>query len=220
MNGRRPPEGGGTTGEIHRGTDLQAPAAGWPALGGAGVPAPWPLHGWLQPMRDAPSLPCGVFTAGMWEFLQGPGLWTDVGPGGPSLAEGPWRAGASGEKGAWAAEPEDDVTWPCCPELSLGGRREERPVGLLGGTDRSVCGWWSPGWKASPGEQKHRQSSSVFRLSSLSRNTQRQNRFTFIKERLFLHKSQPVNDNPSSTKGGPTGEDSHTTSIRTDQTDV
>lgn len=54
--------------------------------------------------------------------------------------------------------PDDEVTWPCCPELGLGGRREEcwddRPVGLLGGTDKSVCWWWSLGWKASPGKPK------------------------------------------------------------------
>ena len=64
------------------------------------------------------------------------------------------------DKGAWAAAPgleeeEEELTWPCCPELCLGGTREEcwedRPVGLLGGTDRSECWWWSPGWNASPG---------------------------------------------------------------------
>lgn len=101
----------------------------------------------------------------MWEFLHGLDLWTAVGLSGLgefSLAEGPWRFGTSGEKGAWAATPppapDEEVTWPCCPELGFGGRSEEcwedRPVGLLGGTDRSVCWWWSLGWKASPGGWK------------------------------------------------------------------
>lgn len=99
-------------------------------------------------MREVLSLLCCVLTAGMWEFLQGLGLWRDVGLSGPeevSLAVGPCRFGTSGEKGAWAATPvpEEEVTWLCCPELCLGGRSEEcwedRPVGLLGGTDRSEC---------------------------------------------------------------------------------
>ena len=95
----------------------------------------------------------------MWAFLHGLGLWTDVGLlSGPeedevSLAVGLWRLGTSVEKGAWAAAPgleeeeeeEEELTWPCCPGLCLGGTREEcweeRPVGLLGGTDRSEC-WW------------------------------------------------------------------------------
>lgn len=99
-------------------------------------------------MIDVPSLLCCVFTAGMWEFLHGLGLWTDVGLSGLgelSLAVGPWRFGTSGEKGACAATPvpDEEVTWPCCPEFGFGGRSEEcwedRPVGLLGGTDKSVC---------------------------------------------------------------------------------
>lgn len=99
-------------------------------------------------MIDVPSLLCCVFTAGMWEFLHGLGLWADVGLSGlgePSLAEGLWRFGTSGEKDVWAATlvPDKDVTWPCCPQFGFGGRSEEcwddRPVGLLGGTDRSVC---------------------------------------------------------------------------------
>lgn len=99
-------------------------------------------------MIDVPSLLCCVFTAGMWEFLHGLGLWTDVGLSGLgelSLAVGPWRFGTSGEKGAWAATPvpDEEVTWLCCPEFGFGGRSEEcwedRPVGLLGGTDKSVC---------------------------------------------------------------------------------
>lgn len=69
-------------------------------------------------MMDVPSLLCCVFTAGMWEFLHGPGLWTDDGLSGLeelSLAVGVWRFGTSGEKGAWAtaAAPDEDVTWLC-----------------------------------------------------------------------------------------------------------
>ena len=106
-------------------------------------------------MREAPSLLCCVLTAGMWEFLHGLGLWSDVGLSGPdgdeeaSLVAGAWRFGASGGKGAWAdATPGlvGEGTWPCCcpPKLCLGGKSEEecwddRPVGLLGGTDRSEC---------------------------------------------------------------------------------
>lgn len=84
----------------------------------------------------------------MWEFLHGLGLWTDVGLSGLgelSLAEEPWRFGTSGGKGVWAATPvpDEEVTWLCCPEFGFGGRREEcwedSPVGLLGGTDKSVC---------------------------------------------------------------------------------
>lgn len=84
----------------------------------------------------------------MWEFLHGLGLWTDVGLSGLGeliLAAGPWRFGTRGEKGACAATPvpQEEVTWPCCPEFGFAGRREEcwedRPVGLLGGTDKSVC---------------------------------------------------------------------------------
>lgn len=149
-----------------RRTDLQVPVVKWLALEVAAVPV-CPLHGWLQPMMDVPSLLCGKFTAGMWEFLHGLGLWMDVGLSGlgePSLAEGLWRFGTSGEKDVCAAAaaaaaaaavaPDDsEPVWPCCPQLGFGATSEEccedRPVGLLGGTDRSVC-WWSLGWKASP----------------------------------------------------------------------
>lgn len=106
-------------------------------------------------MREVPSLLCCVFTEGMWEFLHGLGLCTDVGLSGLgelSLAVGLWRLGTSGEKGAWAAmppPPQEEFTWPCSPEFDFSGRSEEcweeRPVGLFGGTDKSVCWWWSLG---------------------------------------------------------------------------
>lgn len=114
----------------------------------ATVPGLCPLQEWLQPTTDVPSLLCCAFTAGMWEFLHGLGLWTDVGLSGLReliLAAGPWRFGTRGENGACAATPvpQEEVTWPCCPEFGFAGRREEcwedRPVGLLGGTDKSVC---------------------------------------------------------------------------------
>lgn len=143
-------------------TNLQAPVVKWLTFEVATVPALCPLQGWLQPMMDVPSLLCCMFTAGMWEFLHGLGLWTDVGLSGlgePSLAVGLWRFGTSGEKDVWAATPAPDDSepaWPCCPQFGFGGTSEEcwedRPVGLLGGTDRSVCWWWSLGWKASPGQ--------------------------------------------------------------------
>lgn len=97
-------------------------------------------------MTAVPSLLCCVFTAGMWELLHGLGLWTDVGLSGlgePSLDEGLWRFGTSGEKDACAATLVLEFRCPCCPQLGFGGRIVEcwdgRPVGLLGGTDRSVC---------------------------------------------------------------------------------
>ena len=99
-------------------------------------------------MMDVPSLLCCEFAAGMWEFLQGLGLCTEVGLSGlgdPTLADVPWMFGISGENDVWAATPVPgrEFTWPCCPQLGFGGRSEEcwddRPVGLLGGTDRSVC---------------------------------------------------------------------------------
>lgn len=127
-------------------TNLQAPAVRWLMLGVGAVPVLCPLQGWLQPMTAAPSLLCCVFTAGMWEFLHGLGLWTDVGLSGlgePSLEEGLWRFGTSGEKDVCAATPVLEFRCPCWPQLGFGGRSVEcwdgRPVGLLGGTDRSVC---------------------------------------------------------------------------------
>ena len=141
-------------------TNLQAPAVRWLMLGTAAVPALCPLQGWLQPMTAVPSLLCCVFTPGIWEFLHGLGLWTDVGLSGlgePSLDEELWRFGTSGENEACAATPVLEFRCPCWPQLGFGGRRVEcwdgRPVGLLGGTDRSVCWWWSPGWKASPAQE-------------------------------------------------------------------
>lgn len=143
-------------------TNLQAPAVRWLMFGAGAVPVLCPLQGWLQPMTAVPSLLCCVFTAGMWELLHGLGLWTDVGLSGlgePSLDEGLWRFGTSGEKDACAATLVLEFRCPCCPQLGFGGRIVEcwdgRPVGLLGGTDRSVCWWWSLGWKASPAQQRH-----------------------------------------------------------------
>lgn len=165
-------------------TNLQAPVVKWLTFEVATVPALCPLQGWLQPMMDVPSLLCCMFTAGMWEFLHGLGLWTDVGLSGlgePSLAEGLWRFGTSGEKDVWAATPAPDDSapaWPCCPQFGFGGTSEEcwedRPVGLLGGTDRSVCWWWSLGWKASPGQLNKKQAYYILLI------TKTQPAFTFI----------------------------------------
>lgn len=92
-----------------------------------------PLHGWLQPIMEELIL----------AFLQVLGLSC------PPECLAP-RFGASGVNGAWWL----DVG------LVEGGSKDEfweeqRPVGLLGGTDRSADGWCcSFGWNASPGKKK------------------------------------------------------------------
>lgn len=141
---------------------LHAPAVRWPALEEAtGLPLLCPLQGWLQPMSELLSLPCCVLTAGMWEFLQALGLCRATGLSAPleCLAAGAWMFGTNGEKGACEGSPGlAELTWTCWLEFCLGGSSEEcwdeRPVGLLGGTDRSAAWWWSFGWNASPGEKQ------------------------------------------------------------------
>lgn len=143
--------------------NLHAPDVTCPALEDATeLPLLCPLQGWLQLTSELPSLPCCVFTAGMWEFLHALGLWRATGLSAPfeCLTVGDWMFGTSGERGACGARPGLDVlTWTCWLEFCLGGRSEEcweeRPVGLLGGTDRSAAWWWSPGWNASPFENKN-----------------------------------------------------------------
>lgn len=134
-------------------------------------------------MGDA-SLPCCELTVGMWEFLQEPALCRGGArpsdPAGGCFDGGACRLpGASGEKGACEGgipEPAEPVCmcWPLPPppppDVCLGGSSEEcweeRPVGLLGGTDRSECWWWSAGWNASPYE--HREHRNI-ELTTLTR---------------------------------------------------